>query len=241
MLRTISAFVLLSLAAPVIAQDATPIAEDESATEAAAAAPMPLQVYKREERPGMAELPANTELILRMNQEITTKGKTWDEGDQFDLSVEEDVMLGEYIVIPRGTRAVGKITWLTSKGMFGKSGKMDIEIEYLELGGRRIPLNGTYRQEGDGNTLATVGGVVLVPISGFFITGKSGVIPEGRELKAYTENAIPLAIEASAVTAPRRVELAKPVGVKAVASSSDAEDTFAEDVMTEETISDEQE
>ncbi|MBB3034073.1 hypothetical protein [Alteriqipengyuania lutimaris] len=190
----------------------------------------PLEVYKRDERPGMAQLPANTEIIVRMNQEVTTKGKTWEEGDQFDLTVEEDVMLGEYIVIPRGTRAVGKITWMTNKGMFGKSGKMDIEIEYLDLGGRRIPLNGTYRQEGEGNTLATVGGVVLVPISGFFITGKSGTIPEGREMTAYTEDAIELAISADAITAPKRAEIATPGGNATLPVSSQATDPVDEQV-----------
>jgi len=105
----------------------------------AAQDPMPLQVQRADSAPtGNAVLPANTEIVLETTQEITTKGKTWSEGDKFKLSVVDDVMLGEYIVIPRGTPAFGRINWMTSKGMFGKSGKMDIELEHLELGGRRI-------------------------------------------------------------------------------------------------------
>lgn len=229
MIRTTSALALLFACAPALAQQA-PV-EEAPAQEAAPATTVqpsavtaaPIQAFRREERAGLAELPANTEIMVSFNQEVTTKGKTWSEGDQFDLTVEEDVMLGEYVVIPRGTRAVGRITWMTDKGMFGKSGKMDVEIEYLELAGRRIPLNGTYRQEGEGNTLATVGGVVMAGPFAAFITGKSGRIPAGREVAAYTEDAIPVAIEASAITAPKRVDLAQPAGITPVPASGESE------------------
>lgn len=177
------------IAMPVAAQEATPLPVQRADT-----API-----------GNAVLPANTEVILETTQEITTKGKTWSEGDQFKLSVADDVMLGEYVVIPKGTPAFGRITWLTSKGAFGKSGKMDIELEHLELGGRRIKLDGTYRQEGEGNTLATVGGVVAAGVFAAFITGKSGRIPQGRELTATLEDQIELAIPASAVFQSRAV------------------------------------
>lgn len=165
---------------------------------AAPPAPAPLQVKAR--ATGNAKLPANTEVLLKTNQEITTKGKTWSEGDTFALSVVHDVLVGDYVVIPAGARATGRITWLTNKGMFGKSGKMDVELEYVTVNGRRIDLEGTYRQEGEGNTVATVAGVVAVPIAGLFITGRSGTIPQGREMMATTERDIELAIPASEVS-----------------------------------------
>lgn len=167
---------------------ALPVAAQEAA---------PLQVQRADSAPsGNAVLPANTEIILELTQEVTTKGKRWSEGDQFKLSVRDDVMLGDYIVIQEGTPAFGRITWLTSKGMFGKSGKMDIELEHLEIGGRRIKIDGTYRQEGEGNTLATVGGVVAAGPFAAFITGRSGRIPQGRELTATIEGDLELAIPA---------------------------------------------
>ncbi|MGB3712184.1 MAG: hypothetical protein WA985_10890, partial [Erythrobacter sp.] len=109
------------IAVPAIAQDAAP-------------APLPVQ----QAQVGNAVLPAGTEILLKMTQDVTTKGRTWEEGDNFILNVVHDVTLGDYVVIPRGSKAVGRITWLTSKGMFGKSGKMDVELEYVEVGGRRI-------------------------------------------------------------------------------------------------------
>ena len=139
-------------------------------------------------------LPANTEVRLRLNQEVTTKGKSWSEGDNFDLTVADDVRVRNMIVIPRGTRAVGHISWMTNKGMFGKSGKLEVELDYVMLGERRIPLNGTFRQEGEGNTVATIAGVVAVGPFGAVITGKSGTLPAGMELKAYTQADLALAL-----------------------------------------------
>ena len=172
------------VAVPAIAQDV---------------APMPVRAYYAPAAPATV-VPANTEVTLKMNQEVTTKGKTWSEGDTFELSVVHDVLLDAYIVIPRGTRAVGRITWLTSKGAFGKSGKMDVELEYIELGGRRIPINGTYRQEGEGNTVATVGGVIAAGVFAGFITGKSARIPQGREMTATLESDLAVALPARNVT-----------------------------------------
>ena len=171
----------------------------------------PLQLPMQRQSEGNAVLPANTEVLLKMNQEVTTKGKSWKEGDTFNLTVVNDVMLGDYVVIPEGSKAVGRITWLTSKGAFGKSGKMDVELEHVEVGGRKIRLDGTYRQEGEGNTMATVGGVLVAGVFAGFITGRSGRIPQGRELMATTEDDIELAIPASAI---RR----EPAGVAPLAS-----------------------
>lgn len=64
---------------------------------------------------------------------------------------------------------------------------MNIELRYVELRGRRIPIEGSYRQEGDGNTVATVGTVVVAGVFGALVTGKSAVIPRGRELVARTK------------------------------------------------------
>ena len=54
-----------------------------------------------------AVLPANTEVLMAMNQEVTTKGDRWKEGDNFDMSVVNDVTFGHYVIIPKGSRGVG--------------------------------------------------------------------------------------------------------------------------------------
>ena len=144
-------------------------------------------------------LPANTEILVRMNDEISTKKN--DEGDTFYLTVVHDVVHKGFVIVPSGTRAVGELVWKTGKGAFGKSGKMDIEIKYLELGGQRIPLVGKFRQEGEGNTVATVAAVALVWVAAPFITGKTGKIPAGRELTVHTRDPFQIALPAGYISA----------------------------------------
>lgn len=153
-----------------------------------------------------AMLPANTEVTVSMNEELTSRRHH--EGDTFNLTVAGDVRLGNYVVIPSGTRAVGEITWMTGRGMFGKSGKMDIAIRYIDLNGRHIPVEGTFRQEGEGNTVATVAGVLAAPIIGVFIVGHSAVIPAGRELTVRLRDNLAVALPAGATSQPVAVQAA---------------------------------
>lgn len=136
-------------------------------------------------QPGRLILPMNTEIVLAMNEDLTSKRVR--EGDPFYLTVAQDVDVDGYIIIPKGARAGGEVTWRTGKGAFGKSAKMNIELRYVELRGRRIPIEGSYRQEGEGNTVATVGTVVVASVFGALVTGKSAIIPRGRELVARTK------------------------------------------------------
>lgn len=167
------------------------LAQSTSAPPTTAPAPMVLSLPQTQSN--IAVLPANTEITVALNDTITTKGKRWNEGDTFNLTVTHDVLLGQYVVIPKGARGVGRISWLTNKGAFGKSGKMEIDLEYVEVSGRRIPISGHYRQEGEGNTVGTVAGVVAAGVFAGFVTGKSGVIPAGRELVAHTKDDLPVA------------------------------------------------
>ncbi len=204
---SVIALLSVMVASPLLAQQAD--------------APVPVQAVRAAPQPATV-LPAGTEIPLKMNQTVTTKGSGWKEGDQFNLSVATDVMLGDYVVIPQGTKAIGRITWLTSRGAFGKSGKMDVELEYLELRGRRINLDGTFRQEGDGQTLATVGGVIAAgPFAGF-ITGKSGVIPQGRELKSSLESDLPVALPQGLSAAPVAVQAVAAPGTQAALEAESA-------------------
>ena len=175
------------------------------------AAIVPLQAVAP--APTQTSLPANTEVLLSMNEELSTKGGKIEVGTKFRMSVVNDVRLNGFTVIPRGTPAVGEVTWKTGKGMFGKSGKMEVDLRHLDLNGQTIPLTGHYRQEGSGNTVATVATVILVaPIAGMLVTGRSAVLPQGRELKAYLAESLPVTMPAA--TSPASASfVAQPVAV----------------------------
>ena len=165
-----------------------------------AAAPLPIAPV-----PVNWTLPANTEVVVTPNSLVTSKSVR--EGDTFAVSTVYDVLLNNHIVIPRGTRGQGKVTWRTGKGAFGKSAKMEIAMEWLDVGGRRVALQGKHRQEGEGNTAATIGTVLAVGVFGAFVTGKSATIPNGMQLKAFTVEPIDV-VAAATPLAPQPATLA---------------------------------
>ena len=170
--------------AQIVAQPATvPI------TAAAIAQPVAARVSAGE----TVVLPAHTELLLRLSQSVDSK--LMKEGDTFRVALAQDVTIGNYVVLPRGTPGTGYISYRTGKGAFGKSGKMEIKMRSLDLpGGRTIALDGMTRQEGQGNTGATIGAVVAAGPFAAFVTGRSAIFQEGREVRGFTREAIPVVI-----------------------------------------------
>lgn len=148
-----AALVAAAIVAPAFAQDTAPVEAKPTTVSAVVAVPKLTTANTN-------ALPANTELWLSPNAEVNSKRIK--QSEKFDMTVARDVMRGDYVVIPRGTRGRGQITYRTGKGAFGKSAKMEFEVSELELNGQFIPLRGHYRIEGNGNTGATVGTAVAV-------------------------------------------------------------------------------
>ena len=135
-------------------------------------------------------LPANTEVVVTPNDTITTKGRAIKEGYKFCVATMYDVMQNGVVMIPKGTPGEGTVSWMTNKGAFGKSGKMEVSFDWLELGGRRLALTGSHRQEGEGNTVATVAVAVAATVFSALVTGRSATITNGTQLRARTAEAI---------------------------------------------------
>lgn len=139
--------------------------------------------------PQMLSLNSGTPITLAAGEEVNSS--THREGDIFKLIVLNDVKVGDTVVIPKGTPATGEITWRTGKGAFGKSGKLEFSLRSINLDGTLIPVTGDYRQEGEGNTVATGVGVIAIGVFAGFITGKRARLPVGRELMAQLPQAVP--------------------------------------------------
>lgn len=134
-------------------------------------------------------LNSGTPITLVVTEEVNSS--THKEGEKFKLTVLNDVKIGETIVIPRGTPAAGEITWRTGKGAFGKSGKIEFALTSIDLNGVSLPVSGSYRQEGEGNTIATGIGIIAVGVFAGFITGKRARVPAGRELLSQLADNVP--------------------------------------------------
>lgn len=138
-------------------------------------------------------LPRNTPVYLTLNQTLNTKSSATKRGNTFVLTVDQNVLLRRYVVIPRGSRAVGTIVKRTGKGGFGKSGKLEISLDYIEVGDTRIPIQGSHREEGEGNSTATIATFMFVSMLGSgLITGHSAEIPAGQRFTAWTKDDVPV-------------------------------------------------
>jgi hypothetical protein len=189
MTKTFAAALLAGavISTPALAQTTTAqpaVATVQSGVETAVAAAPAMREVK---------LPANTEVVLALNGELSSK--THRVGDKFSLSVAKDVTVDNQVVIPRGTRAIGQVTWRTGTGGFGKSGKMEMAFRYLEINNLKVPVEGTHRQDGEGKTAATVGAVLAAGVvGGLIVKGKSARLPEGYEFTVNTVDAIPVTL-----------------------------------------------
>jgi len=147
----------------------------------------PLQVQQQQTN----MLPSNSDVWVSLDNELNSKKARV--GDTINFKVSRDVMVGQYVVIPRGTAGVGRVTYRTGKGAFGKSAKMEFDIDSIMLPTRTIAVSGHYRIEGNGNTGATVATAVAVGIFSAFVTGHSAVAAQGSEWKAATKEPILIA------------------------------------------------
>jgi hypothetical protein len=144
-------------------------------------------------------LRVGTEVPLRLVEQLTTKGKKLRVGQRFHLETSEPVMVQGVNVIPVGSPAVGEITDVRNKGMWGKSGHLGARILYVTVNGRQIRLSGAFDDKGvaGGVGAAAVSALVFLP-AGFFMTGTSALVPSGTIVKSFVDEDVPLAMPVAA-------------------------------------------
>ena len=203
----VSIFALAALAA---AQAAAPQATVQPAMVAAPiAAPATTSAILR----------VGTEVPLRLDQELTTKGKQLRVGNRFHLQTSEPIIVQGVNVIPVGSPAVGEITDVRNKGMWGKSGHLAARILYVTV--RQIRLSGAFDDKGvaGGVGAVAVSAIVFLP-AGFFMTGTSARVPAGTIIKSFVDEDVPLSMPVAA-QAPLAVGVpAAPMTVPAAAASA---------------------
>ena len=164
-----------------------------------------------------AMLRVGTEVPVRLLEELTTKGKKLRVGNRFKLETSEPVVVNGVTVIPAGSPAVGEITDVINKGMWGKSGKLNARVLYVSVNGRQIRLTGQFDDKGvaGGVGAAAVSAIVFLP-AGFFMTGTSAKVPAGTVIKAFIDEDVPLSMPAGPM-APMAV--GQPVAPMAIATT----------------------
>jgi hypothetical protein len=120
--------------------------------------------------------------------------------DRVDFEVLEDVKVGNVLVIERGSLAIATVTEAHPKRRMGRSGNLQINIDYLRLAsGDKVPLRAVKGGNGGNHIAAMTGAMVATSLVFFpaaplflFMHGKDITIPKGTEVTAYVAADTPL-------------------------------------------------
>ena len=142
-----------------------------------------------------AVLRVGTEVPLRLLEELTTGGKKLRVGQQFRMETSAPVLVQGVVVIPAGSPAVGEITDVRNKGMWGKSGHLAARVLYVTVNGRQIRMSGGFDDKGvaGGVGAVAVSAIVFLP-AGFFMTGTSAKVPVGAAIKGFIDEDVQLSM-----------------------------------------------
>ena len=174
-----SAFFALCFCGTLFAQEPKPTpAPDAAKPPAAAAVAAPAASEK-------LTLPEGADVHLKFAQDVSSK--TAADDDPVALVLDEDLKIGDVVVIKAGAKAVGTITHAKRAGMMGKAGELNMRLEYMIVGDSRLRLRGTKGKEGEGKVGATVALTVLFGPIGLIKHGKNVEIKRGTPLLVYTD------------------------------------------------------
>jgi len=125
-----------------------------------------------------------TPVRLRLNR--TVSSATAHVGETVDFEITEPVTNENYVVIPKGAVALGRVTKVETKGRFARAGALELSIDSVRLSdGGTIPLRAT-REKGEGDMS---GGRVAATIAAspvlVWVKGKDVTFEKGTEATAY--------------------------------------------------------
>jgi hypothetical protein len=130
-------------------------------------------------------LKEGADVNLKFAQDLNSK--TANDDDPVSLVLDQDIKIGEMVVVKAGAKAVGTITHAKKAGMMGKAGELNMRLDYLITDTGRLRLRGTKGKEGEGKVGATVALTVLFGPIGLIKHGKDVEIKPGTPLLVYTD------------------------------------------------------
>lgn len=163
--------------------------QEQQSSTTSTAAPKPALEF------GLSE---DTPIRLKLTRTMSSHDAKVDE--KVDFEVLEDVKIGDVVVVQHGGMAIATVTQAKPKGRMGKAGKLNINIDYVQLvSGEKVPLRAAKGGSGGNHTAAMTGAIVATSIVFFpaapfflFMHGKDITIPKGTEVTAYVAADTPL-------------------------------------------------
>jgi hypothetical protein len=132
-------------------------------------------------------VPALTPVIVKLEEPISSNRNK--PGDRFRISVAEDVMIGEALVIPAGSMGEGEVIHAAKSGAGGKAGELILAARLVRVGDVEIRLRsfslGVAGKDQSVNALAA--GLFIGPFAMFV---KGGVITVPAETVGVAKTAL---------------------------------------------------
>jgi len=154
----------------------------------------------RDSKPSSEHAAIVTDGILRAGTRlhlITAASATSEKaqiGDTMLLSLNQDVRIGDKVVIPRGTLVHATITQSDHPGALGVPGNLAFEVDFMNAGTKKIGLNGGESIEGQPH-VGRAAGISMIPVIGFSglaVHGDQAEIKPGMAVKATVKQDTPL-------------------------------------------------
>lgn len=136
--------------------------------------------------PKQIKLPANTPVIIKSNETVSTRDVV--SGSTVKFTVLQDVKSSNGIIlIKSGTPVSAQITFAKDRGRIGSSGQITIsDFHTTAVDGTYVPLSGTVAQHPDDKMVLSIClGVILCPLF-LLMRGEDAQIPAGTTKNSYT-------------------------------------------------------
>jgi hypothetical protein len=131
------------------------------------------------------KLTEGTPVSIRFDEKLSSASNT--EGDQFGISLDENIELADGVVIKSGYRGKGEVTAAAKKGYMGKAGELNVRLNYIRIGEAKVYLRASKSKEGEGALGATIALTVLFGPLGLLKRGHDIEIKSGQQIAAFVD------------------------------------------------------
>lgn len=122
-------------------------------------------------------LPQGTVVAITLDQALSSENNR--SGESFDATVSEAILMNGRTVVPKGSRATGRIVEAESSGRLHNPGRLVLDLASIEVGGTRYDIDtGNANREGKShaknNAIFIGGGTAAGAIIGGIVGGGKG-------------------------------------------------------------------
>ena len=109
-------------------------------------------------------------------------------GDILQFETTEPVIIGDKVLVHKGTKVTGKVTNSEKRKAMGKAGKLEFTIDYLNMpNGKNVRLTGEQKSDGKNKTGAAVAQAVLLTPLFLLKKGKNKKFDKGHIFQVFVE------------------------------------------------------